>query len=446
MPRPEARGTPSAVFELPEPRAETGGGNLNPRERVLQALDHREPERVPFDLGGSVLTGMHVSSVYRLRQALQMDPPGRPVKVIDPYMMLGEIERDLVDALEIDVVPVPAPVTLFGYRNEGWKPWTLFDGTPVLVPEGFNTVPDPNGDILMYPEGDRNVLPSGRLPKGGFYFDDLIRQPPLDDASLDPADNMEDFAPIPEKDVGYYAAEVKRRHSEGSHAIFAGFCYTSFGDIALVPAPWLKNPRGIRDLEEWYVSTLTREGYVRRVFERQCEVALENFEKLSSAFGAVPLVVAITGTDFGAQTGPLISPDTYRKLYKPFHIAVNLWVHRQTRWKTFIHSCGSVAELIPDFIDAGFDILNPVQFSAAGMDPKELKERFGDQVVFWGGGVDTQHTLPFGKPDDIRRQVQERIRVLGKGGGFVFAAVHNIQAGVPTENLLALFESVGKFR
>ena len=254
---------------------------MTSRQRVQAALEHRQPDRVPLDLGGSVLTGMHVSSVYRLRQALGLDPPGTPVRVTDVYQMLGEIAPDLAEALGADVVPVPPFTTLFGFRREGWKAWTLFDGTPVLVPAGFNTEPEASGDILMYPQGDRSAPPSGRMPRGGYYFDEIVRQPPLREETLDPADNMEEFGPISEEELAWFAAEADRLHRQTDKALFAGFCYTSFGDIALVPAPWLKHPRGIRDVEEWYVSTLTRRDYVWRVFERQCEVALANLERLA---------------------------------------------------------------------------------------------------------------------------------------------------------------------
>jgi uroporphyrinogen-III decarboxylase len=416
------------------------------RQRVMQALAHQEPDRVPLDLGGSVLTGMHAASVYRLRQALALDPPGTPVKVIDPYQMLGEIALDLVQAVGADVLPVPNPKTLFGFPNTDWKPWRLFDGTPVLVPAAFNTEPDKNGDILMYPEGDRGVPPSARMPRGGFYFDEIVRQPPLDESRLDPEDNCEEFTPIGEEDVRHYAEAAERLERATDKALFAGFCYSSFGDIALVPAPWLKRPRGIRDIEEWYISTLTRRDYVRRVFERQTEVALANLERLAAALGTRVQVTLVTGTDFGAQTSAFLSPQSYRDLYQPFHRAINDWVHRHTPWKTFIHSCGAVGELIPHFIDSGFDILNPVQVNASGMIPATLKERYGDRLVFWGGGVDTQRTLPFGTPAQVREQVRKSLETFGRGGGYVFAAVHNIQAGLPTENLLALFEAVRDFR
>jgi hypothetical protein len=389
---------------------------------------------------------MHASSVYKLRQALSLDEPGTPVRVLDPYQMLGEVEMDLVDALEADVVQVPAATTLFGYKREGWKPWTLPDGTPVLVPEGFNTTPEPNGDVLMYPQGDRSVAASGRMPAEGYYFDAIVRQPPIDEAKLDPADNTEDLSPISEDDLAYFEKEAGRLYGNTDKAVFAGFCFTSYGDIALVPAPWLENPKGIRDIEEWYISTLTRRDYVYKVFEGQCEIALANLEKLHRVLGNTVHVTLITGTDFGAQNSLFISRQSYRDLYKPFHKTVSDWLHKHTSWKTFIHSCGSVVELIPDFIEAGFDILNPVQTAAAGMDPKGLKERFGDQIVFWGGGVDTQRTLPFGTPEEVRREVRERVEVFGRGGGFVFAGIHNIQAGVPVENLLALFETFRECR
>mgnify|MGYP000973475344 CR=1 FL=1 len=419
---------------------------MNSRERVIAALEHRQPDHVPLDLGASAVTGMQASAVYALRQALHLDPPGTPVKVTEPYQMLGEIGPDLIDALGVDVLPLGSPRTLFGFRNENWKPWVLFDGTPVLVPEGFNTEPEPNGDILMYPEGDRTVPPSGRMPAGGFYFDSIIRQPPIDDEHLDPADNLEEFGPISDEDLAYFASEADRLYTQTDKAILANFGGTAFGDIALVPAPWLKHPRGIRDVAEWYMSTVSRRAYVMEVFQRQCEIGLANLERIHAVVGDRVQAVFVTGTDFGTQTGSFISPKSYRQLFKPFHQEVNNWIHRHTNWKTFIHSCGSVVNLIPDFIEAGFDILNPVQTSAAGMDPRGLKARFGEQLVFWGGGIDTQQTLPFGTPEQVREQVRERMEIFGEGGGFVFNAIHNIQACTPVENLLALFQAVRDFR
>ncbi len=419
---------------------------MNSRQRVEAALNHQQPDHVPLDLGASTVTGMQVSSVYKLRQALKLDPPGTPVKVNEPYQMLGEIAPDLQDALGVDMVALARPTTMFGFKNEDWKPWTTFDGTPVLVPGKFNTDPESNGDILMYPEGDRAAGPSGRMPKGGFYFDSIKRQDPIDDQRLNVEDNLEEYGPVADADLQYFASAADRLQKESDRAILANFGGMAFGDIALVPAPWLKHPKGIRDVEEWYVSTVTRFDYVNEVFNRQCEIALKNLPKYYDAVGDRVTVVFMTGTDFGTQHGPFIGPKAYCKLYQPFHRRLNDWIHENTPWKTFIHSCGSIIALLPHMVDAGFDIINPVQCSAAGMDPQLLKAKFGSKVTFWGGGVDTQRTLPFGTPQEIRREVRQRTEIFGRGGGFVFNTVHNVQAGTPLENLRALYEAFREAR
>jgi len=417
---------------------------MDSRERVITALNHEEPDRVPVDLGASPVTGMHVSTVYALRQALKLDPPGTPVKVIEPYQMLGEIAPDLIEALGVDVVGLSSKFTMFGFENEGWKPWRLFDGTPVLVPRKFNTRPDEEGGILMYPQGDTSVPPCAKMPKGGFYFDATDRQAPIDWKKLDIEDNVEEFVKISSEELEFLSAEAERLYQTGK-AVFANFGGTSFGDIALVPGLQLKHPRGVRGVKEWYMCHALRPDYIYAVFERQCEVALENLERIRKAVGNRVTTVFVSGTDFGTQRGPIISKATYRKLYFPFHKRVNEWVHEHTSWKTFIHSCGSVEPLIGEFIEAGFDVLNPVQTSAANMEPKRLKEKYGDKIAFWGGGVDTQRTLPFGTPEQVREEVRERIGIFAPGGGFVFNTIHNVQPRVPIANVLALYDAVKKF-
>ena len=415
---------------------------LTSRERVEIALNHQEPDRVPLDLGGCGQTGMHVSTVYQLRQALGLDAPGTPVKVVEPYQMLGEIKPDLLEAVGGDVVSLSGLSTLFGFKNENWKPWTFHDGTPLLVPEHFNTEPAADGSIYMYAHGDKSYPPCARLPVGGWYFDSIIRQGPIDDNSLNVEDNLEEFGPISDDDLEHLARESARLYNETDKAIMLVLGGTGFGDIALVPGPMLKNPQGIRDITEWYISTVTRQDYIRAIFERQCEIALENLPKIYEAVGDRVTAVWVSGTDFGAQNGPFISPKTFRELYLPFYARINDWLRQHTRWRRFIHCCGSIIPLIPLFIEAGFEILNPVQTSAAHMDPAVLKAQFGDRLTFWGGGVDTQRTLPFGTPDEVRAEVRERLRLFGPGGGFVFNPIHNVQACVPIENLLAMYETV----
>jgi uroporphyrinogen-III decarboxylase len=280
------------------------------------------------------------------------------------------------------------------------------------------------------------------MPLGGYFFDSIVRQPPIDEDRLDPADNTEEFAPLDEADLAFYREQKRwfeERRDFGALLVIPG---AAFGDIALVPAPFLKHPRGIRDLEEWYVSTVTRPDYILEVFERQCVLAEQNLRTLIDLFGDTVQVALLTGTDFGTQRGTFISREAYRTLYQPFHRRLNDLIHRHSSWKTFIHTCGDVYPLIPDFIAAGFDILNPVQCSAAEMDPVRLKTTFGRDIVFWGGGVDTQHTLPFGTPDEVYRQCRERIDILSPDGGFVFDAIHNVQGPTPVENMLAIFRAI----
>lgn len=418
---------------------------LSSRERVRKVLNHEVPDRIPLDLGSTAVTGMAASTVSKLRRALGLDREGDRVKIVEPYQMLGEVADDLRKALGVDVVGLEGRRNLFGFENRGWKPWELFDGTPVLVPEEFNTEAEPDGSVLMYPEGDRSAPPSGRIPKDGFYFDSIVRQPPIEEAKLRVQDNLEEFGPIGDEELEHFHQQSEYLYEHTDLAIVASFGGTSFGDIALVPAPWLKYPKGIRGIEEWYVSLIARKGHIYDVFEGQCEIALGNLERLRQAVGDRVDVIFVSGTDFGTQGGPFMSQGLYRELFRPFHQRVNDWVHAHTSWKTFIHTCGGVKPLIEDLIEAGFDILNPVQCSAAGMDPQVLKETYGDRLVFWGGGVDTQRTLPFGTPEEVRQEVGERLRILGRNGGLVFNPIHNVQANTPVENLLAMFETVREY-
>ena len=412
---------------------------MTSKERVLAALRHQQPDAVPVDFGSTAVTGIHVQIIAALRDHYGLEK--RLVKAHEPYQMLGTIDEDLKQVLGIDLEGVVPPETMFGFRNENWRPWRLDSGLEVLVPENFKITKEPNGDTLVYPKGDLTAPASGRMPKNGFFFDSIIRQDPVVEEDLDPRDNQEEFTPISESYLDYFEAEVKAKAKTG-RAVMATFGGLAFGDIALVPAPFLKHPKGIRDIEEWYVTTLTRPSYVQAIFEKQCEVAIENLMKLYKRVGDLVNAAFICGTDFGTQWSTFCSVDTYDSLYHPYYKRVNDWIHIHTTWKTFKHSCGSVISLIPSFIDSGFDILNPVQCSAAGMDPVQLKKEFGSEIVFWGGGVDTQKTLMFGTPDAVRTEVMRRCEIFGKDGGFIFNTVHNIQGNVPVKNVVAMFDAL----
>jgi hypothetical protein len=415
---------------------------MHRKDRVIASLNHEEPDRVPVDFGGTPVSGIHVSCVAALRDHFGLEK--RPVKVHEPYQMLGLIEPDLMDAMDIDVAGVYPRKTTFGFPNDRWKMWRMPDGLEVLVSEDFTTTYTEDGSILIYPEGDPSAPPSGKMPKDGFFFDTIIRQNPIDEEKLDPEDNLEEFGPISDQDLEHIRVSVEAVSTSG-RAVIATFGGTAFGDIALVPAPFLKYPKGIRDIAEWYMSTSIRKNYIHRVFSRQCEFALANLEKIHQAIGDAVDAVFVCGTDFGTQNSVFCSTQTFRELYFPYYKAVNDWIHRNTAWKSFKHSCGSVDRFIPAMIECGFDILNPVQCSAADMGAEYLKSRYGSQIVFWGGGIDTQRVLPFGTPSQVRAQVLERCSIFSRDGGFIFNSIHNIQACTPIENIVAMIDTVHEF-
>lgn len=412
------------------------------KERVAATLNHQTPDRIPMDFGSTAVTGIHVIAIEKLRKHFGLEE--RPVKVNEPYQMLGEIEEDLHDAMGIDVVGLYARNTMFGFPLKDWKAWTTPWGQEVLVPGEFNTKEDENGDILIYPEGDMTVPPSGKMPKVGYFFDSIVRQKPVIESDLDPENNLEEFKSVSDEDLKYFKQEIDKL-SKLDKGIIANFGGTAFGDIALVPAPFLKHPKGIRDVAEWYMSTAMRQDYVHAIFNKQAEIALGNLKKIFDVIGNQINAVFICGTDFGTQVSTFCSTQTFDSLYAPYYKRLNDWIHKNTEWKTFKHSCGAVENFMDHFIAAGFDIINPVQCTATGMDPQTLKSKYGDKLTFWGGGSDTQATLSFGTPEEVRQQVFQRCEIFGKNGGFVFNSVHNVQATTPIENIIAMLDALKEF-
>ncbi len=415
---------------------------MTSRERILAALEHREPDRVPVDFGATVVSGIASNVIPKLRVALGLDPAERPVKVFEPIQMLGEVNDDLRERLYGDCVGVFGTSNRFGFKNDDWKEWTLFDGTRVLVPGKFNTTPDEHGDINQYPGGDRTLAPSSKMPGGGLYFDAIVRQEPIDEDRLDPSDNVAEFGPIPDSELDHFRKTAEHLHRTTDCAVILPMPGAALGNVAALPAPWLPAPKGIRDTEEWYISHVIRRDYVYEVYDRQTDITMQNLERVRQAVGSNIEILYLSGSDYGTQRGPLFSPDMFRDLYKPFFARMCGWIHTHTNWKVMIHSCGANRPLMDDIIDAGIDIFNPVQCSAEGMEPEALKRDFGDRITFWGGGVDTQRTLPFGTPEEVYAEVSDRIRIFNRGGGFVFNTIHNIQSNTPIPNILAMIEAI----
>ncbi len=412
------------------------------RRRVLEAINHRAPDQIPVDFGGSAVTGIHASVVAKLRDHYGLEK--RRVKICEPFQMLGWVEDDLREAIGIDVTALFGRTNMFGFENRDWKPWT-FNGLEVLVAEDFRTAIDgASGGTLIYPKGDTSARPSGHMPKDGYFFDAIIRQPELDLDKLDPEDNMEQYTLLTNKQLDEIEEDARAANASG-YAVFASLTNTGLGDIALVPGPDLINPRGVRDIAQWYMLTSSRPDVVGQIFERTVDVGIANLAKIHARVGDAIDVVMICGTDFGTQTSAFCSVKTFDNLWKPHYAKLCRWIHENTTWKTFKHSCGSSERFFESMIDAGIDIINPLQCSAKGMDPRMLRDKYRGRLVFWGGGVDTQRTLPFGAPEEVRAEVLERCEIFGDGGGFVFCTIHNVQPTTPIANVVAMIDAVKEF-
>ncbi len=416
--------------------------NSTSKERLKSTLSHQQPEKVVVDFGATPVTGIHVLAIKRLREYFGLED--KPVKVTEPYQMLGEIDNELMEIMGIDVIGISPGNNMLGFRNENYKLFKTFWGQEILVPENFNTRLNEDGDLLIYPEGDMTAPPGARMPQSGFFFDTIIRQEPFNENQLKIEDNTEEFKLFSEEDILYWK-EQKEKIDNTDKGVILNPGGTAFGDIALVPGPFMKNPKGIRDVEEWYLSTLIRPDFIHGIFEKQSEIALQNLSTLHDIFGNSIEAVFICGTDFGTQDSTFCSAETFCELYKPYYKKLNDWIHSNTNWKTFKHSCGAVEPFMKLFIDAGFDIINPVQINAKDMDPQKLKDNYGDRLTFWGGGVDTQKMLPFSTPEEVKKQVLKQCEILNRNGGFVFNTVHNIQANVPVENIIAMLDGIREF-
>jgi hypothetical protein len=366
------------------------------------------------------------------------------VKIVEPYQMLGEVDDELKQLWNIETESVSPQKGMFGFANDNWKEWTTPWGQQVLVPGDFNTSVDEKGDILIYPEGDMSVDPSGRMPSDSFFFDAIVRQNHFDEENLNVEDNLEEFSLWGQDTLDYLKAEADRV-KDLDRFVLANLGGTALGDIALVPGPFLKDPRGIRDITEWYRSTVLRTDYLSELFDRQTDIALENLKAAYAVTGTAFDAIYICGTDFGTQNSTFCSPQTFDELWLPYYRKMTDWIHENTHWKVFKHSCGAVESFFSHFIEAGFDLINPVQVSATGMDAEPLKNNYGNRIVFWGGGVDTQQTLPFGSPEEVRTEVLERCRIFSRQGGFVFNSIHNILARTPVSNVVAMINAVREF-
>jgi hypothetical protein len=416
---------------------------MTSKERFDLTVNHKQPDRMVVDFGGTSVTGIHILTIERLRKYYGL--AYKPVRLTDPYQMLGEVDAELGEILGTDTVSAKSRKNSFGiYNHEPLKEYLTHWGQVVLVPEGFQTSTDVSGDILSYPQGDLSAEPSARMPSSGYFFDAIIRQKPFNEEDLNPDDNLEEYGLICDDDLKYWKEASQKSRSTGK-AVVASLGGTALGDIAHIPGMKLKNPKGIRDITEWYMSIMLRPDFIKSIFSKQTEIAIENLRRLHEVIGDNIDVVYVCGTDFGTQDSTFCAPEQFDDLWLPYYKRINGWIHNNTSWKTFKHSCGAVEPFMTHFIEAGFDIINPVQINASGMDPVHLKRKYGKELVFWGGGIDTQKVLPYSKPDEIRESVLRLCDIFAKDGGFVFNTVHNMQANVPVENVVAMINAIKEF-
>ncbi|MCK4748878.1 MAG: methyltransferase, partial [Bacteroidales bacterium] len=302
---------------------------MKSRENFLKTMNHEQPCRMVVDFGATPVTGIHILMVEKLREHFGLEK--KPVRAHEPFQMLGEVEEDLAEAMGVDVIGISPPSNMFGHRQENWKEYRTMWGQEVLVPGDFNTTIDDNGDTLMYPQGDLSVSPSAKMPKAAYFFDAVKRQGIIDDANLNPEDNLEEFSHMTEADLAYWST-ISAEYSSKGKGLIANFGGTAVGDIALVPAINLKNPKGIRDVSDWYMSTLMRSDYLHQVFEKQTDIALENLAMAKEATGDTVDAIFICGTDFGTQDSSFCSVETFQELYAPYYKKLNNWIHENTRW------------------------------------------------------------------------------------------------------------------
>jgi uroporphyrinogen decarboxylase len=404
---------------------------MTSRERVSAALSHREPDRVPIDLSGHRSSGISALLYPQLRARLGLPPEA--VRVYDPIQQLAVVGPDVLERFGVDTLELGRA---FALEERHWREWPLPDGTPAFVPAWALPVRETGRWVLKSDSG--RVL--GQMVDGSYYFEQTF-WPLAGDPGLDPGRAMAEClwtavgSPPGPLAAG---AEGLRALREGARALRRG---SQRAILGLFGGNLVEMGQFLFGMDNFLYMLAAEPRAVHRFLDRVVEIHLESLERFLGAVGE-SIDIIVFGDDMGMQTGPQFSPAMYREFFKPRHARLWARARQLAPVKVMLHCCGGVRELLPDLIDAGLDAINPVQTSCAGMEPAGLKRDFGSELVFWGGGCDTQTVLPQGTPEQVRAHVRERVKLLAPGGGFVFQQVHNILAFVPPENVVAMFEAV----
>jgi len=411
---------------------------MNSRERILAAIEHRQPDKVPVDLGATPSSGISAIAYGNLKKHLGLTQGG--TLVYDVVQQLAQPEDAVLDRFNIDVVDIGRA---FNTEAAAWQPTTLMDGQSALYPAWFHPERQADGSfIARMPDG----LDIAHMPARGTFYDQTYF-PYLEDFPADYRDLDKEMGKV------LWAALV---HSPWDHARDPGFWETlraktlelrRTSDRALmivVGCNLFEWGTFLRRMDNFLMDLAAEPEQVERLLDALMERHLATLEKVCRAVGDIADIVRF-GDDLGTSAGPFMSPNMYRQLFKPRHTMLCDYVHKHSKMKTFLHSCGSIRALLPDLIEAGYDIINPVQTTCLGMEADGLKKDFGKDICFWGGGCDTRTVLPTGSPQEVKDHVKRRLEILMPGGGFVFNTVHNILPDVPPQNIVAMFEAVHEF-
>ncbi len=376
---------------------------MTSRERVLTALDHREPDRVPIDLGGNQ-TGIHKNAYQALVTHLGLE---EDLTIMDAVQQLAEPSEDVLERLHVDTRYIAA-----GAAGD----WT--GGIEVHERDGrkWHDLRDEFGVIWSMPDDQPLYMDISHHPLADATIDDVKAYP------FPRGDDPGRFVGLRER-----ALMLKRETPYAVVGRISGVVY----EIC-----WY-----MRGLERWFCDMITEPAFCEALVDRTLAFWMDWFRLFLEEVGDVVDVIMI-GDDLAGQTGPLFNPQFYRTVVKPRHKKLVQYIRSRTQAKIWYHTCGACRAYIPDLIDNGVDILNPVQISASDMLPAELKRDFGDQVVFWGGAIDAQHVLPVATPEEVAQQVRANVKAFMPGGGYVFNNVHNIQGGVSPENIIAMYDTV----
>lgn len=400
---------------------------MTSRERIIEAMNHRETDELPIDFGGMRSTGISALAYNSLKKHLGIK--GQPAKLYDVFQQLAEPEMEVLDIMGGDVLQAHRLCPAFGIRIDQWRPGKLADGSECLEPKDYNPVKDENGNEIIR-AGNINIA---MRPSGGLYFDQIFH--PYENVRTESDIDAIPVEEVTGEELEFIEKEVKYLYGTTNKAILFAFGGNIFeaGQLG-----W--------GYERFFTSLILEPGLLHYWFNKITEAYIRDLEKILSVIGKYINVIQF-GDDLGSQNTTQISVQMYREMIKPYHSRLYQYVRNNyPNVKVFLHSCGAIYDLIPDLIDAGVEVLNPIQISAKGMDPVRLKREFGKYITFWGGGANMQTFVNSADIPQIRSHVRELIEIFRPGGGFVFTQVHNIQANVPPEKILAIYDVAGEYR